>query len=103
MIDDKSFDIEVAAPGLAKADFDIQAENDLLKITAKKEQKEEVKDGKYYRREFNYSSFSRSFQIPDSVDASSIEANYKNGVLTVTLPKREEVVAKETTRTIEIK
>ena len=97
------YNIELAAPGLDKADFDVKADKDLLTITAKKEQKEEVKEEKYYRKEFNYSSFSRSFQIPDTVDASAIAASYENGVLVVSLPKKEETDKEETTRVIDIK
>ena len=99
----EGYTIELAAPGLDKADFEVKAEKDLLKITAKKENKEEVKDGKYYRREFNYSSFHRNFQIPESVNSAGISANYNNGVLTVTLPKKEEVIQEETTKVIDIK
>lgn len=91
---EESFRIEVAAPGLTKSDFNISVESGLLKIEAKKEHKEEVKEDKFVRREFNFSSFTRSFQLPDTVDADNINANYEQGVLILTLPKLEEAKAK---------
>ncbi|MCG8330963.1 MAG: Hsp20/alpha crystallin family protein [Chitinophagales bacterium] len=90
-----NYRIEVAAPGLEKEDFEIKVENGMLAITAKKEQQEEVNKDKFVRREFNYTSFKRSFQLPKSVDAGKIEANYKNGVLSLNLPKLDEAKAKE--------
>ena len=91
---EESFRIEVAAPGLTKSDFNISVESGLLKIEAKKAHKEEVKEDKFVRREFNFSSFTRSFQLPDAVDADNINANYEQGVLILTLPKLEEAKAK---------
>ena len=97
-----NYRIEVAAPGLEKEDFELKVENGLLKISASKEQKEEVKEGNYMRREFNSSSFTRSFDLPDSVDADKIAAKYENGVLLITVPKKEESKAK-VGKAIEIK
>ncbi|MEQ8704092.1 MAG: Hsp20/alpha crystallin family protein [Phaeodactylibacter sp.] len=85
------FRIEVAAPGLERGDFDIQVENDHLMIKAEKEHKDEVKEDNFVRREFNYASFSRNFQLPKSVDGEGIEAKYENGVLTIELPKKDEI------------
>lgn len=85
------FRIEVAAPGLGRADFDLQIENNHLKIKAKKEQNDEAKEDRFVRREFNYTAFTRSFRLPKSVDGENISARYNNGVLTVELPKKEEV------------
>ena len=100
---DKAFRIELAAPGLSKADFELKTEGDYLNIIAKKEQKEEVTEGKYYRREFNYGTFRRSFQLPDAIDITAIDATYKNGILLVNLPKKVEVIEREITREIKIK
>ncbi|MFN7116608.1 MAG: Hsp20/alpha crystallin family protein [Saprospiraceae bacterium] len=94
--------IEVAAPGLDKADFDVSVDSGYLNISAKRENQTETKDEQYTRREFNYTSFKRSFQLPDHVNADQIGANYDKGVLTITLPKREENKA-SLGRTIEIK
>ena len=99
---ESDYKIEVAAPGLDKGDFEVNVDKGYLSIAAKKEQSEEVKDGKYTRREFNYSTFNRSFQLPEHVQADNIAANYANGVLTITLPKSTEAKAKAG-RVIEIK
>lgn len=96
------FRIEVAAPGLERSDFDIQIENDHLMIKAEKEHKDEVKEDSFVRREFNYTSFSRSFQLPKSVEGEAIAARYENGVLVIELPKKEEVKGQPVKR-IEIK
>ncbi len=93
--------IELAAPGLEKSDFQLNLENNRLKITAAKENKEEATDGKYTRREFNYNSFERSFELPDSVNSEGITASYENGILIVTLPKKVEEET-ERNRSIEI-
>ncbi|MEE9374096.1 MAG: Hsp20/alpha crystallin family protein [Saprospiraceae bacterium] len=83
------FLVEVASPGLGKSDFDIQIENDHLIISAKKEVKTEEKEDHYSRREFNYTSFKRSFYLPDTVDAEKVDAKYKEGILTISLGKKE--------------
>lgn len=98
-----NFRIELAAPGLNKGAFEVKVDKGTLTISAKKEQKEETTtpEGKYSRKEFNFATFSRSFQLPDTIDANAIGANYENGVLLVTLPKKEEAKV-EAARTIEI-
>jgi len=95
--------LELAAPGKTKKDFDIELDNDLLTISSeiKEEHKTEDKDKDFTRREFSYESFRRSFTLPDSVDTSKVKANYKNGVLLVDLPKREEA-KKQPKRLIDI-
>lgn len=93
--------IEVAAPGLDKADFRINVENNVLTISAEKEEKQEEKDERFMRREFNYTSFSRSFALPESMDPEKISAKHKDGVLHVMIPKREEAKEKPS-RTIKI-
>lgn len=100
---ENSYRVEVAAPGLEKEDFEVSVDNGFLNISAKKEFKDEVKEGdKYMRREFNYNSFTRSFQLPEGVKADDIAANYENGVLKITLPKKEEARI-EAAKVIEIK
>lgn len=99
---ENSYRVEVAAPGLEKEDFEVNVDNGFLTISARKEQKEETKGDRFMRREFNYSSFTRSFQLPDTVKAGDIAASYENGVLKVTLPKKEEAKI-ESARVIEIK
>lgn len=98
---DDFYRIEIAAPGLGKEDFEVKVENDLLTISAKKEEKEETKGERYTRREFNYLEFKRNFHLPETVDGNAIKANYENGVLHVTLEKKPEAKP-QPARTIEI-
>ena len=84
------FKIELAAPGLQKEDFDINVDKNTLTISAKKEKANEANDEKITRKEFSYSSFSRSFQLPEGVESNAIVANYESGILGVLLPKKEE-------------
>ncbi|MDP4207441.1 MAG: Hsp20/alpha crystallin family protein [Bacteroidota bacterium] len=90
----ESFSIEVAAPGLDKNDFQINLERNVLTISSEKETEKEEKDGKYMRREFSYSTFKRSFTLPETVEYEKIVASHKNGILTVTIPKRDEAKIK---------
>ncbi len=95
------FKIELAAPGLEKKDFDINIEKDQLIISVKKEIANEVNDDKFTRKEFNYTSFSRSFHLPKDVKKDKISAVYEDGILILDLPKKEE--AKELpTRAIKV-
>ncbi len=97
----EDFRIEVAVPGLDKKDFKIDLNNNVLVISSEKEVKNEQNDEKYMRKEFSYSSFQRSFTLPNSVDAEKINAAYKDGVLNVTIPKKEDAKEKPP-RTIKI-
>lgn len=87
---DNDFTIELAAPGLLKEDFNIELDNDMFTISSKSEKETESDNGKYTRKEFNYSSFKRSFSLPDTVDSTKIDASYENGVLRIGIPKKEE-------------
>jgi HSP20 family protein len=88
--DEKSFMLDLAVPGIDKKDLKIDINEDLLTISSEtKNDSEENKDG-YKRKEFSYTSFCRSFQIPENVNREKIEANYKDGILSVSLPKFEE-------------
>jgi HSP20 family protein len=87
---DKEYLIDVAAPGLDKKDFKLSLDENVLTISSQKEQSNEEKKDGYLRREFNYSSFSRSFTLPENTDAAQIKASHKNGVLTISIPKQEE-------------
>ncbi len=83
--------VELAAPGLVKEDFNIELDNDLLIISSeKKSENESEEKGKYTRKEFCYTSFKRSFTLPETADADKIEASYENGMLLIKLPKKEE-------------
>lgn len=98
------FQIEVAAPGLEKSDFHIDLDNDVLTISSEKEIKNEEKDDKekFVRCEFNYTSFKRSFVLPEFADSEKIKANHKNGILKIEIPKKEEAKVKPK-RVIDIK
>jgi len=87
--------VEMAVPGLKKSDFNISVDNLLLSISAEvKSEYENVDNENYTRREFGYSSFKRTFTLPGSVQTDKISANYDDGILKVTLPKREEAKKK---------
>jgi len=87
---DEAFEVEVAAPGMQKEDFKITLDGNLLTISSSKEDKEEENGGNFTRREFSYQSFQRSFELAkDVVDDENIEAKYENGVLRLTIPKKE--------------
>ena len=90
---DDEFGIEVAAPGMKKVDFSINYDNGRLTVSSEK--KNEKVDEKYNRREFSYQSFCRSFKVADNViDNQKIKAKYEDGILYITLPKREEIKPK---------
>ena len=93
--------IEMAAPGLQKEDFNIKLDRNLLTVSV--EQKHEMNDQnkQYNKREFSYSSFVRSFALPDTADDAKIEAQYENGMLNIHVAKKDE--AKQIVRQIEIK
>jgi HSP20 family protein len=85
------FEVELAAPGLDKKDFNIELNHDMLTISCEKKIENETKEGQQFaRREFSYQSFSRSFSLPNTVDNDKIRAKYENGILRVSIPKKEE-------------
>ena len=86
------FDIELATPGNKKADFQIEVEDEVLIISSEKVSQSGDTETSYERKEFGYNSFQRSFNIPESVNTDKISATYKEGVLTVSLPKKEEAL-----------
>jgi HSP20 family protein len=88
------FRIAVAAPGLDKDDFKIDLDHNVLTISSEKKDEKEEKNEKLMRREFSYSSFKRSFTLPEAAQLDKIEANHKNGILQITIPKKEEAKVK---------
>lgn len=94
--------IELAAPGLEKNDFNVDVQNNVLVISSEKEQKDEDNKDNFLRREFSYSSFQRSFSLPEGVNADDIKAKHENGVLYITIPKKDELKQKPSKK-IEIK
>ena len=99
---DKHYMLDLAAPGMSKQDFNINIEQDHLVITVEKKTENEETEGRFTRREFSYGSFKRSFHLDDKINRDGIIAAYEDGVLKVTLPKKEEVAAKQSSKTIEI-
>ncbi len=89
---ENDFQVEVAVPGKKKEDFTIELDQNVLTISSedKNEKEETSEDGRYTRKEFNYSSFKRAFTLPDTVEQEKIEAVYNDGVLNIIVPKREE-------------
>src|SRR4051794_38672310 len=91
---DQNYSVAVAAPGLKKEDSKIDVAGNMMTISAEKEEEKEEKEGKYNRKEYNYSSFSRSFTLPEEVNREQIQAKYEDGILRLTLPKKVEVKKK---------
>ena len=87
-----SFEIDLAVPGMKKEDFTIELNDKVLVISS--ETSNTMENDKMRLNEFNFSSFQRSFRVPDSVDQDNIKANYKNGILKIKLPKRKESISK---------
>lgn len=100
--DEKAFFLELAVPGMDKKDLRIEVKDDVLTISSEhKEERQEDLEG-YKRREFSYSSFCRSFYLPEDVNGEKIGATYKDGILNVEIPKLEEEKKKEKIRSISI-
>lgn len=92
--------IELAAPGLDKSDFKINVDGDVLTISGEKSAEKSSEDKKYSKREYSYTSFTRSFTLPESIDHAKIQASYKDGVLNLEIGKKEE--AKVVSKLIEV-
>lgn len=97
------YKVSLAAPGIKKEDFKIDVDGNMLTISAEKEEKTEEKEDKYTRREFNYTTFSRSFTMPDDVQFDKVDARYVDGVLELMLPKKEEAKKAIVTKNIPVK
>lgn len=88
------FMVEMAVPGLKKSDFNIDIDNQVLSISTEIKEENEQQEENYTRREFGYSSFKRSFTLPESVNEEKINATYNEGILSILLPKKEEAKRK---------
>ena len=98
-----NFEIEVAAPGFTKKDFEVTITDDVLTISAENKKTIEEKDEGYSRREFYYNSFKRSFTLPQTIDFNKkVNAKYDNGVLRVHLTKLDVLISDEHRKVIEI-
>lgn len=98
---DEDFKVELAAPGMKREDFHVELDNDTLTIWTEQENNHEEENKNFTRREFSYQSFKRSFHLPITVESDKIEAKYTDGLLMLTIPKKEEA-KKKPVRTIEI-
>jgi HSP20 family protein len=98
---ENEFHIELAAPGLKKEDFKINLDKNVLSVSTEKKSENVDESKKYSKREYSYSSFVRSFTLPESADAGKIEAEYTDGVLKLNVSKKEE--AKIQAREIAVK
>jgi HSP20 family protein len=92
---DGSFLVTAELPGVKSEDIEVNVENNVLTVKGKKESKKEEKGEKYYVSERQYGEFERCFTLPQTIDASKINAEMKEGVLTVTLPKSKEAVGRK--------
>jgi HSP20 family protein len=88
---EKNYSIDVVAPGFEKTDFKVNLDQDVLTISAEKREEQKNETEKEIRKEYSYRSFKRSFTLDEKIDGNAIEAKYVNGVLTLNLPKKEEV------------
>lgn len=84
----EAFVLKADLPGVKTEDLDVQANGNRITISGKREEEKEEKDATEYRMERSYGSFSRSFTLPEAIDASKVNAELKNGVLTLTVPKK---------------
>ena len=98
---ENDFQIEFSVPGSNKKDFEIEVENDNIKIIKKKEDLDTTNN--YSRQEFNYSFFEKSFYLPESIDLSKISSKYDNGILRIFLPKKSEVIIQNQRKFITVK
>ena len=98
---ENDFQIEFSVPGSNKKDFEIEVENDNIKIIKKKEDLDTTNN--YSRQEFNYSFFEKSFYLPESIDQSKISSKYDNGILRISLPKKSEVIIQNQKKFITVK
>lgn len=96
-----AYHVELAAPGLNKSDFKINVDKNVMSISVDKHEEKEENEKNYSKKEYSYTSFSRSFTLPDVVDYSNIDASYVDGILKVTIGKKEEAIVAK--RLIEVK
>jgi len=98
---EKDYQLTAELPGMEEKDIELKVTRDMMTIKGEKKEEKEEKKKDYYLSERRYGAFQRSFQLPDGVDPDKIEANFKKGVLTVTLPKKPEAIKPE--RKVEVK
>lgn len=92
----KEYLVELAVPGLERKDFKVEIDNHILMASSEKKEEKKVEKEGYTKREFSYNSFSRSFALPDNVKEGNIDAKYLDGILRISIPKKEVTVTKPT-------
>ena len=98
----KSFEIELMVPGYDKKDFNISVDDNYLTVSAESKHEDEKKEGKYTRRQFELSSFTRSFHLPANANEEDVQAKYDDGVLKLTIAKKD-IIAPKLKRVVEVK
>ncbi|EAR00183.1 Hsp20/alpha crystallin family protein [Maribacter sp. HTCC2170] len=91
---EENFELELMVPGRKKEDFLIEINENVLTISSETKSEENIEKGNFTRREFIFTSFKRAFTLPETVDEENIKANYENGILKFSLPKKEEALPK---------
>lgn len=91
---DENFELELAIPGLKKEDVNIEVDEHILTISSEIKSESETKENNFTRREFSFSSFKRAFNLPETIDEDKINAKHEDGILKLTLPKKEEALPK---------
>jgi HSP20 family protein len=92
---EKNYEVELAAPGYDKKDFNVSIDSGLLTVSAEKREEKEDKEDNYTRKEFGFSSFSRSFNLPPNTNDENVDAKYQDGVLRLTIEKKQESNGKQ--------
>lgn len=87
---DEDFVIDLAVPGMNKQDFSVEVDNGILTVSGERKEESENRDDRHTRREFHYGSFRRNFSLPETADPEKVNATYKDGILTLSVMKREE-------------
>jgi HSP20 family protein len=93
---EKAYEISVAVPGISKDDFKVDLNDNLLTVSGERKFSKEKKENNLHVLETQYGNFSRSFSLPENVDAGKIDAKYNNGILEITVPKDEKKTLKTT-------
>jgi HSP20 family protein len=99
---DKNYALKLAVPGLKKKDFKVAINDGILTISAEKENQKEDSNKKFTRREYSYNAFSRSFALPSELQAKAVKARYKNGILTITIPKNGVIKGESPTKKVAV-
>lgn len=97
----ESYSVELAAPGLKKSDFQINVDKDLITVSVEKAEETKEEDRVFSKKEYSYTSFTRSFSLPETVDYNNIDASYEDGILRLNIGKKEEAIVAK--RVIEVK